>query len=272
MWAAAYDGPPAAVVVGKEASALKPDREPIPAPLRVSRRQFVWYFVVPMATSGVLIAMYFSGVRLLETLVAAPYFDAVPPNSRREFGLLETIQHGILLAASVIAARAAFVHRNRLSRVLMGVVAAVVFLLLLEEIDYGLHYYEYLAGVPHEETAQVRNLHNVGDRTDVLKTLSLVGMLGVFVVAPLALRRSTHRWVRYLTPEPAMALTLLVAIITRTVVHSLKDRGLGFGLEGNLSEFRELVMYYLGLMYTIYLARREPGTVSAGGSVAPRAG
>lgn len=251
---------------------MKTDREPNPAPLRVSKSQFVWYFVAPMALSGVLIAMYFSGNRLLETLVSAPYFDAVPPNSRREFGLLETIQHAILLAASAVAARAAFVHRNRLSKALMGVIAAVVFLLLLEEIDYGLHYYEYLAGVPHEEAVQVRNLHNVGDRTDVLKTLSLVGMLGVFVVAPLALRRTTHRWVRYLTPEPAMALTLVVAIITRTVVHRLNDRGLGFGLEGNLSEFRELVMYYLGLAYTIYLARREPQTVSASGSVAARTG
>lgn len=248
---------------------MKPFHHRIPEPLRISRRQFFWYFAVPMSLTGVLMAMYFSGVRTLETIVSAPYFDAVPLNSRREFGLLETIQHAILLAATVIAARAVVRHRNWVSRTAMAFTALVAGFLFLEELDYGLHYYEYLAGVPHDQAAQTRNLHNVGDRTDVLKTLAVVGMLGLFVALPLSLSKVRNRWVRYFVPEPAMALTLLAAILTRTIAHHLARRGLGHGLEGNLSEFRELVMYYLGLAYTIRLARREPAERSDLPSVPP---
>ena len=215
-----------------------------------------WYFTLPMVVSIAMLAMYFSGVRVLETIVAAPYFEAVPWNSRREFGLLENLQNLILLGVVGIAVSAVIKHHNRTVKAFMVVVAIGATLLFLEEIDYGLHYYEYLAEVPHHELAQKRNLHTQGDRTSNLKTVGTIMIVIVFGIAPFALAHSRHPLVRYFRPDPYMALMLIVAYVTRTIAHALNARGMGHGLEGNLSEFRELIIYYMGLAYTLYLVRQ----------------
>lgn len=222
-----------------------------------------WYGLFPALLSGAMLAMYFSGVPLLETIVAAPYFEAVHWNHRREFALLENLQHGILLAVVVIALIAVFTHRSRGVRVFMVVVALGAMFMFLEEIDYGLHYYEYLAGVSPDEIAERRNFHNVGSRTSKMKSIGTVATVLLFGVAPFLLARARDPWLRYFRPDPYMALLLLVAFATRSIAHSLDARGLGHGLEGNLSEFRELITYYTGLVYTIHLVRRCPIQLAA---------
>ncbi|MEX0876100.1 MAG: hypothetical protein WD114_01460, partial [Phycisphaerales bacterium] len=149
-------------------------------------------------------------------------------------------------------------HPVGLVRLMMAVVALGAVGLFLEEIDFGLHYYEFVMEIPPEEIAEDRNFHNVGDRTDVLKAVSTGGMILLFGLAPFALWWVRRPWVRYFVPDRYFILLLGAALITRTVAHGLHDRGLGVGLEGNLSEFRELIIYYMGLLYTVYLARRSP--------------
>lgn len=224
----------------------------------MDRRKVFWYFVLPMLLSGTMLAMYFSGVRVLESIVSAPYLEAVAGDSRREYGLLENLQHAMLLAVVVLAVRSVIRHRVLAVRVFMGFVAAFVTLMFLEEIDYGLHYYELLTGVPHDEIAERRNLHNVGNRTAALKSISTAGTIALFGVAPFVFGHSKNRWVRYFTPDRYAALMLVVAFLTRSIAHDLHSRGMGYGLDGNLSEFRELVTYYMGLAYTVYLVRRSP--------------
>lgn len=225
----------------------------------LNRRKLFVYFALPLSVSGILLAMYFSGVRFFENVVAMPYFEAVAENSRREFGLLENLQHLVLLGISVIALRAIPKQSHILTRALfIGIALGAVFM-FAEEIDYGLHYYEYLAGVPHDEIAEERNLHNVGDRTSRLKTISDIGMILVFGIAPLVLFKVRNPWVRYLLPDRYMIATLIAAFIVRTLSHALDDRGYGHGLQSNMSEFRELITYYMGLLYTWQLARSRPG-------------
>lgn len=227
-----------------------------------TKTKIVWYFIVPMALSGAMLAMYFSGVRLLETIVVAPYFEAVPVNSRREFGLLENLQHLMILAICTIAIRSSLRRKDLIAKAALAFIACGGLVLLLEEIDYGLHLYELFMGTPPEHAAEVRNLHNVGNRTAMLKTVSTTLAVTMFGIAPFALGKTRDPNVRYFLPDPFMLLVLLVALITRNIAHALDDRGMGHGLEGNLSEFRELVMYYLGLVYTVHLARRSPEQVA----------
>jgi hypothetical protein len=59
----------------------------------------------------------------------------------------------------------------------------------LEEIDYGLHYYDGLAGVSRERMG-TRNLHNIGQATGGIKAVADAGMAVLFVVIPLAGRRA----------------------------------------------------------------------------------
>lgn len=232
---------------------------------KIDRRKVFWYFVLPLAVTGSLLAMYFSGVRLLETLISAPYFEEIGMASRREFGLVENLQNLILLGMIGVALWAVFKHPDRPVKVLMGFVALCTTVLFLEEIDYGLHLYEYFASVPPEERVVRRNLHNVGTRTDLLKAGATGGAIILFGIVPFipfpaSLRNAEKgpgRWIRYLTPDRYMALMLVAMLIARVVGHTLDKRGFGFGLHGNMAEFRELVTYYMGLTYTILLARRR---------------
>jgi len=140
--------------------------------------------------------MYFSGNRLLETIVVAPCLEGVYGNSRREFGLLENLQNVVILFIVIIALRAAWRNTEWFVRGPMVLIAASSTFLFVEEIDYGLHWYEYLAGIPGDEAAEVRNLHNLGDTTSTLKTIGDVTMVVLFVVAPFALRNAHHPVVR----------------------------------------------------------------------------
>ncbi|MGP1345764.1 MAG: hypothetical protein ACTS3F_03740 [Phycisphaerales bacterium] len=230
-----------------------------------NRTKIFWYFTLPAAVSAALLAMYFSGVPLLENIIAAPHVTSVPWHdvpvgwhSRRELGLVENLQHLFILAVVILAARAAFTHSSRFVRATMALVALAALLLLLEELDYGLHYYDIITGRPGEEQPAVRNLHNQGDFNTILKSGSNAAMILVFGIAPFALAKVRNKWVRYFTPDPYMALLLIVALLVRTVAHTLHRRDMGYGFDG-MSEFREVIVYYTGLVYTWYLVRRTPG-------------
>lgn len=222
-----------------------------------------WYFVFPMALSGVLLAMYFSGNAVLENIIAAPDFEKVRLDSRREFGLVENLQNLFILGVIGAAIWAAIKQPSLLIKAFMVFVALGAFVLFLEEIDYGLHYYDLLAGVHPDDARETRNLHNQGELNTILKTASNAAMIAVFGVMPFAVRllKIENKWVRYFTPDPFMALLLIVSLITRSIAHSLNNEGLGRGFYG-MSEFREVVIYYLGFVYTLYLARRSPDALA----------
>jgi hypothetical protein len=129
--------------------------------------------------------------------------------------------------------------------------------MLLEEMDYGLHYYEFVAGIPPDEAAEVRNIHNQGISTP-LKTTGDILLILAFVVAPLALRRARNPWVRYLTPHPYFLLTMLCAFITSRIGHSLEHVAVNISFAKNIGEFRETVTYYIALLYVLELSRRNP--------------
>lgn len=221
-------------------------------------KKLIVYFAVPLGASLALIACYVSGIRSLETLVAAPYFEAVPFGSRREFGLLENLQAALILAMSVIVFRTAYRCGVRPIRWFIYSVGACAAMLFLEELDYGMHFYAYLMEVPLEETAKPHNFHNTGNATLRLKQLFDAITLGFFVVAPFLSGRIHNPTIRYLIPDRYSVLTVIAALITRNVAHALDDRGLGYGLNGNIAEFRELVTYYLMFLWACQLARTGP--------------
>jgi len=217
-----------------------------------------------MGVMSALLAMAFSGVRILETIVAMPYLERVALPSRREFGLLENLQNLLILVTLIVAVRFALRNRVFAARVIFGAIAAVSVFMLLEELDYGLHYYEFLAGVPPDETAEVRNLHNQGISTPLKSTGDLLLVLG-FVVAPLALARVRHPWIRYLTPDRYFLLTMLCAFIISRIGHSFEDVAETFNFDKNIGEFRETVTYYIAMLYVTKLSGRIPPGASADG-------
>jgi hypothetical protein len=205
----------------------------------------------------VLIAMCYSGVRVLEMIVVMPYLESVAPASRRELGLLETLHNVLILIAFIFAVRGAIRTRVLSARLIFALFAVGSLFMLLEEMDYGLHYYEFIAGVPPEEAAEVRNVHNQGLSSPMKSAGNLLQILG-FVVAPLALWRVRALWVRYLVPSPYFLLTMLCALITSRVGHTFEHRAAAIGFENNIGEFRETVTYYMAMLYVIQISRKAP--------------
>ena len=117
------------------------------------RRDVFLYALLPLCVSLALIFAYFSGIRILQEVVA--------PARNREFGLLENLQHLLLLGCVVPAMLLAWRERRPGFRIFFGLIGIAALFAFVEEIDYGLHYYEAVANVPPAERAVVRNLHNI---------------------------------------------------------------------------------------------------------------
>jgi len=218
-------------------------------------RKTILYGVLPLSVTMLLIWFYFSSIPFLQNLITPP-IDAIHPNSRREFGLLENMQNILLLTMVAFSLFALRKEKPAIEKV--GFFALAIFsgLVLLEEIDYGLHWYEWFNGISAENAEDVRNWHNQGDRTSRTKQIVDIGMALLFLVAPLALAKVKRPWLRYLCPDRYSILTLVAMLIVRTTAHTLRDQGLGEGggIQRNISEFRELLTYWIFVLYVYELA------------------
>lgn len=212
------------------------------------------YWVLPTFVSVALAVAYFSGVGPLRDLVASPV--------NREFGLLEHLQGVILLVTAgggVVGMRRA---ENRVERAVSALVALGAAFLLLEEIDFGLHYWEYLFG---ESGFVTLNIHNQGENLDVFKTGSDILVVLLFLVLPLVASRASDPRLAYFAPPPLIAATVLAGLAVSAVVRMLDDASpyAGGPLTNNLSEFRETFTYYALMLYGLELSLRRKWPAAA---------
>lgn len=223
---------------------------------RTAVQNSVLYGAFPAVVSLALIGAYFSGVPALQQVVS-PNFDLPNPDAAREFGLLENLQNVYLLLIVAIAALAAK-RRVGLGRLFFVGIALSTAFVFLEEIDYGLHYYEIMTGASSYDPEQVRNIHNIGDTNRYIKRVADILLVLCFGLLPLVLRKNANPLVRSVLPSPYCLLTLLVMLAMRSLAHGLQDLGVGNpgSIEKNLSEFRELNIYYLAVIYMLDIARR----------------
>ncbi|MCP4642031.1 MAG: hypothetical protein GY851_16430 [bacterium] len=247
----------------------------------MSKSKLTIYLVIPVAVSLVLLSMYFSGDIVLQRLVS-PKLPPLPPDSWREFGILENLEHLILLGMFVVSCIGVVRKQNRIERYGFALLAAFTMFVFLEEIDYGTHVLAFLrcpvsfqwflpvAEWPRELISQIDlvaepvNIHNQAGLTKIMKNLADLSVFGLFLVTPFVAGRVRNTWVRYLAPEKYAVLTVIAIVILRCLTHALGDREeaavkaaqiagntareLG-SISSNLSEFRELNVYYLFLVY-----------------------
>ena len=221
----------------------------------MNRKKIVIYVIIPVALTLTLILAYFSGISWLQHIVS-PEISWLQRNSMRELGLLENLQNILLLAIIVILCMAVRKKPHILKKLAAAFLAAGFTLLFLEEIDYGLTFRDFFMHIPWAESEHVRNLHNQGDRTDILKKTLDLGIALYFVLFPLIFAKSKNRFIRYIVPDRHIVLTVISMLILRELAHGLKDAGYGAGgtMQKNLSEFRELMVYYTFMIYIIDMA------------------
>jgi len=268
-------------------------------------RKVLLYGAVPALASTVFHAMYFSDHLVLRRLVS-PKLPPLWPGSWREFGLLETSQHLMLLAMAGIALAGLWRKRHGGERIAFAAIALFAAFVLLEEIDYGQHFKNYLTSEhdfewfepanqwPPELVASIDleteplNLHNRGNLTDIIKFFVQAGGLLFFVVFPFIAPRLKIPWLRYIAPDRYAVLTIAVMGAFHLITHTLGDwereaiaRAVASGgpvpeagaMRNNLSEFREFNTYYLFLVYLAVLVffRKSPGPAHGDASRGARA-
>ena len=213
------------------------------------KRRLCLYGALPLAVGLLFVALYFSGVELLQAIAS--------PASEREFGLIENTQNLVLLAAVVLCWRAGMRETERGWRLFLRLAALACFVLFMEEIDWGDHYWSVLTG-SERPAGEHFNLHNQGDINRWLKRVVDLGFAVFFVILPLRARKLPVR-LRPLLPDLHSGLTLATSLLVSQIAHGLDDAGWSNNgsLHNNISEFRETFTYWVCLLYLWELAKRR---------------
>jgi len=222
----------------------------------------VVYWILPLLLLLPCILLYFTDPQGTGKYIA--------PDINREFGIIENLQLIFIASIAITAVKGiklSSIPKERYAWILITAFSVFVF---LEEIDYGLHYYEYLTGkssaqVYHEFVVEgkIRNVHNIGKINSVIKFVVYLVMIVLFAVLPLLPNKwkQQYPWLRYVAPSRWIlatgAVLLLMNAVTSWLNHLYNVNGTA--LAGNLSEFEETMTYYLFMLYCRELvAKRWP--------------
>jgi hypothetical protein len=210
------------------------------------------YWILPSMIVGVCMCVYFFDILGMSYLIAPEY--------NREFGILENIQLFIIFAIIFLSFKNFRKAATTLSRLIFIVIFLGTIFICLEEIDYGLHYYEYLMGLSTDQLKMqswnkdvIRNLHNQGNLTRYIKS-SVYVLFALVIVSPLILKKLKVKikYIDYFAPQHYFIYTLLAMILLNSVGEyiddSLKDEKI-VALNKNVSEFEEVFIYYIVLLY-----------------------
>lgn len=258
-------------------------------------KKWLVYGVVPTATMLLLVGMYFSHIVALQRIVC-PKLPPLPVNSWREFGLLEMLQNVCLMTMAGALLYGVVKLRNLRERAACALLCLFVLFVLGEEIDYGTHFYRFFTtergtgwfapvtqwapGVLENTAwdAPNVNLHNRGDLTDLFKHAADTILFVLFVLFALAGPRISRPWLKRLAPDRFAILTVFLMVVLNLITHGLGEheehifeKAMRAGqtipwevgvITNNLSEFRELIVYYLFMVYLISVVCRHVKAIS----------
>lgn len=219
---------------------------------------------MPGAIGGLLVGFYFSGIYVLEVIAS--------PRHNRELGLLELLQNIEIAAIFVLALLGWRRSVTGIERAAFASVMVLSFMVLGEELDWGYHIVYTLTGTQVWQSDSLHSslhssLHHTSDTTRLIKRVTDIGLVCLFVLLPLFARNTRNEWLRYFTPARLSIATLLCAVVIARTAHFLEhDLMLNRdgGLHNNISEFREFFTYYVALlyMYELVVRRQSPAARS----------
>lgn len=217
---------------------------------------YALYIFLPATLTFACLYGYLFGGESIRWFLA-PWPRGLPESIQRELGFVENVQAAILIAAAFFALKSSRVE-DALATQRWGwrVVACVIALILLEELDYGYsHLYALLGGPPWPQATfhmNPRNNRLIGLTADYFfLTLS-------WVAIPLSLFRGRQGWRRCL-PNAAL---VFANPFYRRAFDSAFEYGIGrrpflgmFAqkgpLQGALREFAELAAYSMLLVWVL---------------------
>jgi len=213
------------------------------------RPRLLAYLVLPALFMGLALALYYSGVPWMQSLAA--------PAANREFGLIENLQNLLLLGLAVVCWRAARDEAARLAARAWRVLSVLVFVVFLEELDYGNHFWALSQG--RDSSGAPLSLHNQGNANEILKRSTDAGFAIWLGILPFFAARLPARIRPWIASRWSIA-TLLVGAVLSRVAHALDETVSHNGsLTNNISEFREMATYWVVALYVMEIRLRRKG-------------
>ncbi len=229
--------------------------------MRINNSIHFSYWQFPLFLGSLLVFMNYSGISFLTELIS--------PDVNREFGLLENLQL-LLIASSLVYLVKAIRLKDFWFEKLAYVGLCLFFLLLfLEEIDYGIHYYEYFVKGVEEDKGIVRNFHNQGDNNYYLRQASYAVMVLLFVVMPFFRNKIKNNLFHHLAASHYIIYSFIVYIFIGQLSRWLPKLGMPINesLRGNHQEFEELILYYIILLFVYEIAFQKKPLFTAKGKL-----
>lgn len=229
---------------------------------------FQSHVLIPAVFTLLLIGMYFSGSVMLQSFVAGSPLDPDPDMSR-ELHALGLLQVVFLLCAAFFSLRSLVAARGFGLRFFSLLVVVLVVSTLAGETDYGRHLGALFSGqaelTPREAWEQSWRARGGATTEKIDGALLLgiqLGVLALFALLPPLINGSRNPNLALISPTWWASICAVLAIVLWRLAAGLNGAGHAVldGEAGNLdryiSEFLELDLYYLAMLYCAILNER----------------
>ena len=205
------------------------------------------YWIFPLSFTLIFLLMYCSGILWME--------DFVSPSFNREYGSLENSANIPLAILVIYAVKCLLKSEIIWHKLIFGAAVLISLFMFLEEIDYGLHFYDLIYHIPGDEQAVVRNFHSRDQHMlNHLKTFIYLFIMVVFVLIPLIGEKVFPAFIKLFICSPKIILTTIaleiVSLSAFNLIYTLDNYG-NHSLDNNISEFGEGIIYYILMLYMI---------------------
>jgi hypothetical protein len=224
----------------------------------VSFKKHLIYWIVPsLITLACILIFYFNWLGLSEFIA---------PSVNREFGVIENIQHLLLILIFFVALKGYRIRNTKIEKYGYALIMAATVFMFLEEIDYGLHYYDHLTSKSEITKVvvfdnEVRNLHNNGKLIlNVMKLAAYIVVALFFAALPLLPEKikEKNRWLNFLSPSRYIIGTAVSLLVLNQIARYLYKNYdyANHSLDANVSEFEEIMTYYIIFLYLRELIKK----------------
>jgi len=219
------------------------------------------YWILPSVVTLSCILIFYLNLFGLSEIIA--------PEQNREFGIIENIQLLLLLMIFFLAVKGARLHKLKIEKYAYIVIAAATAFIFLEEIDYGLHYYDLVTGRNNDNLArieifhtEVRNLHNNQNNVlNIMKLISYAVIIIFFVLLPLLPDKLKQKYplLGYLSPSRYIVITAFCLLaLNQLALYLYKHYDYSnASLNANVSEFEEIMTYYIIFLYIREMVKKN---------------
>lgn len=217
----------------------------------LKHRKHFFYWILPLIVIVGLIFANYSGIELLQTITS--------PKINREFGIIENLQLLVILGIITTVFSAFKKSTHWLETTAISLLFIFFIIAFLEEIDYGIHYYEYFFKDGIEDKSHIRNIHNQPGHNHFIRQVMYVFYISFFVALPLVKYITKNKYLRYISAETMIISTFAVYVIAGQLARKLPRLGfeVNESLRNNHQEFEELIAYYMILLFMYEIIRHK---------------